>query len=1112
MTIPTLQVWSAPKCEAGAVPIAALPAQTAATITETAAATDDSGTFTLPADVASACGVAEGRILRASFPLRGVVEWVMIKVTESDPGATVTVTLGPLRLLLAWRGFVRDVRGAETVQAFTPAAQTVSEFLTRYVLSNLADDGLSWLSLGTVEYAGTIEPAAFANVRRGELLTDVEQLTGYEVSLRRLAADAGYAIDVLARRNSDADTVLFETPGSAQSITRVRDLLQTATAVVPIGTDDRPMGEVDWIGGAVSGSGPYWIPLTDPAGGAGPIAEDDQFVGAYLALPGGTTLAITESRASDSAVQVASVGAYVPGQRVCLWDNTTGRPVSLITSPTALASNRGRVVARVSVKGARTERTLNQNGGFDGNALNWTITSNAAAELPRSEFPLTLTGSANGARSAGVGTGTPFPVTGFPANTWMRRGDRIVVDGVTLTVTADAVPDTSGALSLSVSPGLPATYADDTPLTLQRVDVRNLQWDGTISYASWIASFPRYATFKDVNTDGLQDTENIDGLAITLTHTPSGGLMYGAAPQYVSGNAGKITFQSSGFTGTPPANFTDGDAFVLTIPRETRTLRLSGSHSSGAVTLNFKPVSALARRDWTSSDTLYAKRSISGTALVTAFNTSTLVATITTGSSTLDDVASADRDGIAQLVIDRSYIDIDVTVYGGSGSAPSFYVWTVSSISGSSMTLSPDLEWIRNWYGASGVDYNGCTLSSGWPQTFTASWSVVDTYPVGGSASWGSNGRATVAITVPSGRTIPRGTKLYANWIGGGSSGAASEAATPLYAHAAVTGSASSIVVAGWDGYRRTWDGTTAQPTGVYRVFGGTGTSRFVVGSASEVVVGTSVQLNGSGAGNVTLAAANVDAIANGAALTVTRPTLLTSDDRTTGSGLRLLYAPGTPTYSTPSAQSSSWYVTVPPGDTRVVRGVATINVRPGTIAPGSVAVALVDLTRNVLLASGTVDSTTTYTALTRLTISVTATVAASGLLALRVYGGSDSDFSVWHYLTAGWWYVAPSADDAVLSFADGARSRVAFQRGQAILSQRKGAARYAVRGIDRSVLTASGTPVVPGQSARLRSAALALDTTSRIVRLTWAWPSGELLDAECEAAAPRFTDVTVSL
>jgi hypothetical protein len=55
---PILQVWSAPKCETGAVPIAALPAVTYAQIVETINGAD-SGTITIPADVARRARVGD---------------------------------------------------------------------------------------------------------------------------------------------------------------------------------------------------------------------------------------------------------------------------------------------------------------------------------------------------------------------------------------------------------------------------------------------------------------------------------------------------------------------------------------------------------------------------------------------------------------------------------------------------------------------------------------------------------------------------------------------------------------------------------------------------------------------------------------------------------------------------------------------------------------------------------------------------------------------------------------------------------------------------------------------------------------------------------------------
>lgn len=1170
MSAPFLQVWSAPKCQAGAAPIGSLPAFVSAAITESLGGAE-SGALVLPADVALAAGVAEGRIVRASIPLRGTVEWVITAVQDSDPASTVTVQLGPLRQLLALRGLIRTETGGVTTLAFTPEPATPAALLTRYLLTNLAVDGLEWLSLGTIEPVDTLFLAQQTAVTRGALLAELERLTGCEAVLRPLASDAGYAIDLLRERGAALEPVLLEPPARARSIQRTRELQQAATVVMPLVDGDQPLGEVTWTAASVVGAGPYWIALTDPENGAGPIREDGQFVGAYLGLPDGTALPLVATRASDSAVQVASLGTLQLGSAVVLWADTQGRPVSEIASPSALQQARGRVVATVRVAGGGVERNLLRNPGFAADATAWNAVNGTslASAIRRTDLGITVAGLVNGARAAATGTGTPLGLDGVPAGTRFYRGDTVRIAGTTCAVTADAVPSSTGALTLTVFPGLPGDMADGAPVTLQRRDVRTLTLDGAQSVL-----LPTLQ-FTDSNTGNL-----LEGATGTLASTSGGYTATTGALAYVTGGtgvrAGKVrltmgdpnTGSSSlnwptanndifalpvvsivslsgntgvflldaGFSGTITANVTrvryynqvgrfevarvtsvvgstltvvsevyatltypalwpgdtfnmvasnmvlsSGSTWTYTEVREDRPLQLNGAHVAGATTLTMRAQSVIATRNWVATDTITLARTITPTLDLTSVGTPTyettddgvaywvLTATFASGTSTMDDVAPAD------------YAGRGLTFQSGTSAA-----WGFAGFSGSTVTFA-----------VPGNAANTTALPTG---VVSTTWTVADTYALSGTASWGNNGRVTLTLAsaVPSGRSYTAGVDVEANWhpyrTGSG-----------LRLSTALTAGGTTVELVGNDGYIATSSPSAALPLGVYRVMA-SGSSLPIPGDI--LTVGADATANGSGAASLTLAAANTNAISDNVAFAITRPALLSATDRTTGAVMRLFASPGSaaPSASVAAWQSDAVFVFVPDGVRRRLTAKAWFVVTPETLTASTAPVlALFNVVTGAVVATAAVPATTYTEPATAVAVSCGVDLTSAGRFAIRLYGGSISAPGRWHLCKEAALYLG--ADTDVPFFAE-SRSRVAFQRGQDVLAQRRSSARYTVTGIDQATLAAVGTPIQLGQRARLRAPALALDTTQRIVRLVWRWPGAELVELECEALTPRFTDV----
>lgn len=1176
-----VQIWTGPRCAADAVPRGPLVAVQSMTLTDARGGTEG-GTLRVAASELRAVGAIQGDVARLILPSRGVSEWVVERITDDASGDRADLTLVPLRQLLALRGLVRTITDSGVTLAFAPTPATVTALLTDYVLANAAVDGLTWLSVGTVEYTGRISLPAFAGATRTQLLTAIEKATGYDVVLRRLANDAGYAIDVLAERGSDAPVRLVERPASAVSIDRVRAFSESATVLVPL-NGGRGMGEVAWVGGAATGTGPFWVPLTAPNGGLPPIVEDGQFVNAYAMFSSGSPQLILNSRASDSAIQVAATPGHTTGSTVVLWETEQARPISAIASPSAVAT-RGALTGVVPVAGMRPERNVIANGDFADALTSWTDVNTALpAVYSASDFGVTITGALNGARSAGTGTGTTLPVDGLPANQWIRRGDQLVIEGTTYTVTADAIPTTSGALTLSISPTLVSALSNNTRVTLKRAEARTL----TLTSGQSVGSPLLVVT--DSNTDNLLDlagtfthdgsttdtarplfvNDILAGVALldvsiagqTLTDSYYGQTsMSGAgavelpSPGGAPDGSGKLRFGDPtalgivvgsrilapvrhGVPGLPGGTWpcwlyevtAIGDVLgtpgyctltpdtlggrvtaeniqttatrgtwllyngtydhtatgTWSLARETRTLLASGTQSAGASSLTFQADSNIARRDWLSTDTITVERRVVDTVMAwTACTVTTggggyvITLTLDTTTSTVDNLPSSDytgdNAGLARFQIP------------GAGAARTM---TLVSITSGTAVLN---------------SVNGEVVGLAASGSVTASWTAYYDHTLSSDASWVAAGTASLSIsTVATGVSYARGARVWSNWHTRADHGRA----TCLRLSAAVSSGATSCSVYGNDRFRSTDEPTAARPIGLYRVFA-THSTMPIPGETLDVA--TSVQANGSGAASLTLRAANATDLSDNTPFTITRPDLLQGLVRDSDAVVRLFYAPGsgTPSTSVPALQSSSTRIVVPPGETRTLIAKAWFVMTPGTLTTGQApAIAIYSATGSTMLGYGTqTTSSVTYSETPSLvSVTATATIASTQTVAVRLFGGSSSTFSLWHVATEALLVVGT---DPNISFFKDSGSLSGWQRASALLAERVEGARYQVTALDAGAFADEADRFTVGQRIRLRDPGMDLDSEVRILRLTWQWPGREVVGLECGALTPRFSDV----
>jgi len=1044
---------------AGGTRAQALTLLTGSTVTRTLDHRDE---FAAVLVASEAAALANGAVLELIEDSGVSSEWIVRRVNLGFGVATGTVWCDAVASLLSTTPPVRVTSSGRVVTQIN-ASLTPLQWITGYVLTNLATDGLPWLSVGTVEPQDVVTLALDAVSRMG-LLTALEQATGATWLLTRVAS-AGYVLNLYATVPGVAiDAVLGD---DIPSLVEDADVTESGTNLVVLGADDGG-GRATLSDAAftvVTSGGQY--SLKDPSTLAQAFQVVDQAKGMRLIDDqGNLSGAITSNTAAG--LITGSLGSIANGATVQVYADASLTPLIGLTHPARAAAFGLRTrIERLSYGRQRTlipdPSTLLTGTWSDYNTSGRTV-------IPRSELGVTRIGAVNGARAAATGTGTPFTVNGLPASTLVYTGDRFNIAGATYTLTADAIPDASGNIALAITPALAVNYNDNDPVTWIRQENRTVTTSALVSkyapriplsapgdgglipgsgYNTGLAGplvGPGYLSQEQIAVDyslcaGYADGTfqlaggaiaiDKDTIALTDNGTFSGsittatviriaayndrtgqnweGFRFVSRTGTVStwtrlssaaGGSGTLanmllmnwldfSLVGGGYVAVAWTNQTwaSGASFGYGRLLDTRLLRINGAQTAGSSTMTLRGLSAVFTRNWSGSDTLSLRYAIGSQTLDT-----------TAGAITADPIAKYDFALTTSLTFNTGTSTIQTlqaTDYAGGValfplalSDGSVRLWAVVSISGSTITLTTRVTGF----------VPGATVLA---QTVTcAGWALIDTYSVTATAAWGSNARATLTVVIPSYRSYPRGAPVWANWHGGGALGAASLQATCLRLNAAVAASASSAVVFGDDAYTTAWDGSSALLVGCYRFFAN-GPTGVVAGDT--VYAASNATADGTGAVSLTLTAANTNALANGATVTIARPAIIPSVDPTTGYVVRLRYAvgggTGIPTTTTPAAESAVFTVRVATGQTRVVTVWARFAVStPQTLyANTGPCLALLSADGATIVGSTQLTANTAFTTgVNVITQQITTTISATTSFKLRVYGGSSSDSANW--------------------------------------------------------------------------------------------------------------------
>lgn len=422
----------------------------------------DALSLTIPADEVTR--VPEGAVLRVTERSGRVSEWDVRTVKTSPLSGVATVTADP------WWHRLSKLPAASYAGGRTPTAWIDSVWIPA-----LATSGIAYIARGTVQPTAvssvdlTGTPIAFLNT-----LTETVALPCVWTFAR--TSGTTYTLHLYTSRPS-----VTHRPRLGEDVLAVEDetdRLDLLTALTPEGSDGVGIGDAVW---SITGSGTSRT-AKDPITLDSPFVVDDEAIGWYLRCSDNTVVGpVTDSTAagvltfgSSPTIPVASVVRFTT--------DAAGRvPVTRLTRPAAITTYRMRAAALASRAIAGTRQLLGDPamvstavppvGVIDTTTNAWDPTALIAGDvvrIPATEFGVTRTGSANGARGAGTGTGTPFTTDGWLANQPFYRGDPVVVASQTLYVAVTTTADGSGVASLTLTSVNGGAIADNDAITLTR--------------------------------------------------------------------------------------------------------------------------------------------------------------------------------------------------------------------------------------------------------------------------------------------------------------------------------------------------------------------------------------------------------------------------------------------------------------------------------------------------------------------------------------------------------------------------------------------------------------------------------------------------------------------
>lgn len=294
----------------------------------------------------------ELRVIRLTFmdPVTGaesVEEW---RITELQEEASESAgyrsgfkALWPEIDLASCGEMERAEADGTIVDKFEPGPQTPTQYAT-LILARAADLGATHFTVGTIDAIGIVDLVLDKMTPLAALLYLAESISGTtgrrcEFQIRRNGG-SNYFVDLITQIGGSAPRRYLQLGKNLQGVRRSRSAVDLATAVRVSGA------AVDGVAASISEA--LWkvsatpsgtvFRLVDPAGGDGPILEDDQLNPMYFRKwPSGSWIQVADSARSNQEVTSSGAHGLATNDLVQFAADSTGKALTVLTSPSAIA-------------------------------------------------------------------------------------------------------------------------------------------------------------------------------------------------------------------------------------------------------------------------------------------------------------------------------------------------------------------------------------------------------------------------------------------------------------------------------------------------------------------------------------------------------------------------------------------------------------------------------------------------------------------------------------------------------------------------------------------------------------------------------------------------------
>lgn len=327
MTFAYAEVWTDVGCAAGAVREAQIPSDKLVRLVATEALdVPETGQLVVLSDWEFLNVLEKGKVIRICTTDPAVYRELRvsdIEETYGDGPQQTVVSLDPIVADLN-RAFYHtyDAEGV-AVHEYLAEGATPEDVLTDAVLPALAEAGLDWIAVDTVEPTDPLDIETADGDNAQAIVQQVCDLAGAERDLVR-HSDTHYGLQLRTAIGADAPPVRARTRINLQRWKRRYHHHRAYNRIRPrggAGETSRDCSWAYWLIVAKNTTGAHYLDVSDPRGGTyrGPARFPDQFNGHYLAELGPTfgSSLITDTEVISATVTrlyIADVSGYTVGR------------------------------------------------------------------------------------------------------------------------------------------------------------------------------------------------------------------------------------------------------------------------------------------------------------------------------------------------------------------------------------------------------------------------------------------------------------------------------------------------------------------------------------------------------------------------------------------------------------------------------------------------------------------------------------------------------------------------------------------------------------------------------------------------------------------------------